>query len=344
MSGVCTSPLPLHVGLLRRRGMLAVLALLSACGGGGNEVSRALSDSVRSDTVDVPASSVAAGDADVVYNSYLCTMQILPPSQLAAAIQTANGENPQNDTIAGARPLGLPPFAVPDRLKQRDAALAFSKRWRPGRTLRVRFLNGDSSLQTRVFETALEWTLHANVQFVRSNAVDSEIRIAFTNDGQSWSYIGTDADDLPTNRSTMQFGWLHPTTSQRELRAVVLHEFGHALGLIHEHQQPAARIPWDRDAVYAYYGNQVPPWSRSLVDEQIFNRYDSGETQYSAWDPTSIMQYPVPDELTVGDFEVGWNTRLSDTDIRYIGCWYYRGSAPAPGCPASTNDIGVTPR
>lgn len=41
----------------------------------------------------------------------------------------------------------------------------------------------------------------------------------------SWSYIGTDATRLPLESFTMNLGFVDRTT--------VLHEFGHALGLIH---------------------------------------------------------------------------------------------------------------
>ncbi|WP_437321271.1 matrixin family metalloprotease [Sorangium sp. So ce385] len=36
----------------------------------------------------------------------------------------------------------------------------------------------------------------------------------------------------------MNFGWLTLESTQADVESVVLHEFGHALGLIHEHQHP----------------------------------------------------------------------------------------------------------
>ena len=44
----------------------------------------------------------------------------------------------------------------------------------------------------------------------------------------------------------MSFGWLSQDLPEDQFRAVVLHEFGHALGLIHEH--PAR---WNRPALGA---------------------------------------------------------------------------------------------
>ncbi len=51
----------------------------------------------------------------------------------------------------------------------------------------------------------------------------------------------------------MNFGWFDDSTPDNEFSRTVIHEFGHALGCVHEHSSPAATIPWNRDAVYAYY-------------------------------------------------------------------------------------------
>ncbi len=54
----------------------------------------------------------------------------------------------------------------------------------------------------------------------------------------------------------------------------------------------------------------------------MFQKYNRLLTQFSEFDPTSIMMYPVPQEITIGDFEVGWNKFLSDTDKAFIGQVY----------------------
>ena len=47
----------------------------------------------------------------------------------------------------------------------------------------------------------------------------------------------------------MNLGWIHDSKSEDELRSVVLHEFGHALGAVHEHESPYASIPWNKEKV-----------------------------------------------------------------------------------------------
>jgi hypothetical protein len=105
---------------------------------------------------------------------------------------------------------------------------------------------------------------------------------------------------------------------------VVLHEFGHALGMHHEHQNPTVDIPWDYEAVYAYYG--AGGWSRADVDWNVLNALDAGQTNFSEFDPNSIMLYAIDNDLTIGDWEVGWNTELSDTDKGFMSKQYPRNA------------------
>ncbi|MBD1846725.1 LysM peptidoglycan-binding domain-containing protein [Cyanobacteria bacterium FACHB-63] len=119
----------------------------------------------------------------------------------------------------------------------------------------------------------------------------------------------------------MNYGWLKPDTSDEEYSRVVLHEFGHALGCIHEHQHSEAGIPWNRDAVYRYY-MEKNNWSREQVDINLFTHYSKDITQFSHFDTESIMLYAVPKELTTNGFEVGWNRYLSETDKAFMSAVY----------------------
>jgi hypothetical protein len=233
-------------------------------------------------------------------------------------MRRAIAENPNN--APAINPRLLPQGVMPDISSVFLAAIT-GKLWQPGRTLRVRFLDGDPRVQERIAPFAHSWSEHANITFVFGDDPDAEIRISFQNQG-SWSYLGTDALVIPKSQPTMNFGWLTPATANDEYLRVVTHEFGHALGCIHEHQNPANNIPWDRDAVYRYY--QGPPnyWSREQVDVNLFTRYEADITQFSEFDPKSIMLYPIPNEFTVGDYEIGWNQELSALDKQFISTIY----------------------
>lgn len=222
-----------------------------------------------------------------------------------------------------ARPLGSSnALATPCRTHDARAALEQVKMWQPvGRTLRIRFLDGVAALQNKVATFAQEWSKYANLTFAFGTDPQAEIRISFTRPG-SWSFIGTDALAVPADEPTMNFGWLTPGTPNDEVMRVVLHEFGHAIGLIHEHQNPATTIPWNRAAIYEYYSGPPNYWTRAEVDRNLFQLYAREQTQFTAFDRDSIMLYPIPQEFTDGDFTVGWNQTLSPTDKAFVAAWY----------------------
>ena len=117
----------------------------------------------------------------------------------------------------------------------------------------------------------------------------------------------------------MNFGWLTLNSTPTDISSVVLHEFGHALGCIHEHQHPAGGIPWNKQAVYNYYAGYPNYWTAAQVDTNIFNAYADNLTVHTDQpDPLSIMMYPIDKALTDGQYEVGFNAALSPTDVDFI--------------------------
>ncbi|MED2985272.1 Tolloid-like protein 1, partial [Bacillus thuringiensis] len=145
-------------------------------------------------------------------------------------------------------------------------------------------------------------------------------RVSFQHPGY-WSYVGTDCLTIPQDRPTMNLEGFNSNTSETALSRVVLHQFGHVLGLGEEHHNPENNIPWDKEAVYRYYIERLG-WSKATVDSNVFAKLDPRETAHTPHDPKSIMQFPVPNELTIGDYEIGWNTTLSEVDKRFIGQMY----------------------
>jgi hypothetical protein len=244
----------------------------------------------------------------------ICIDRFPEADRLVAAAERAIDEDPRNAPRGAA---ALPP---------EELAVLTGKLWQNGRTLRVAFLDGHDELRARIAPVAHVWSEHANIAFDFGNHAEPDIRISFQQEG-SWSYLGTDALALAEEEATMNFGWLHPDSSGDELRRVVLHEFGHALACIHEHQNPEGGIPWDVDKVYAHYGGPPNHWPKAQVHRNLLQKYDRESTQSSAFDPDSIMLYPIPAELTVGGFEVGWNTCLSAGDTEMIARMYPRGES-----------------
>lgn len=201
-----------------------------------------------------------------------------------------------------------------------ELALETHKKWLPGRTLRVRFLGGEPAVQAKVAAIAQTWSQFANIHFAFGTDPQAEIRVAFQ-PGGSWSNIGTDAKSIAPDKATLNLGWLTAQTADAEYQRVVLHEFGHALGCIHEHQNPAGGIQWNKPVVYHDLATEQG-WTPATIDHNLFERYAADQTQFSSFDRESIMLYPIRKTWTLDGFAVGWNRTLSAMDKAFIRTIY----------------------
>jgi hypothetical protein len=138
---------------------------------------------------------------------------------------------------------------------------------------------------------------------------------------------------VPFEFATMNFGWLTDDSPEYEFSRVILHEFGHALGLIHEHQSPVGGIQWDREKVYAFYEENMN-WDRGMVDSQVFEKYAVQATNFSQYDRDSIMHYWIPADITLDGKGAPGNPTLSAVDKEYAGRWY-----PFPVTPANAEGL-----
>lgn len=269
----------------------------------------------------------------------MCVDRVLPSHRIVRAAHRAVLEDPRNVPLLrpsepgrGRHPMRM---GIPTKLL-----------WRDRRELRVRFIDGHPTVKKKVESVAHQWSAYCGLTFAFGDDADAEIRIALKPNDGSWSWVGVEALEITDGKEpTMNFGWLTPTTPDEEYSRVVLHEFGHAISCIHEHEQPAAEIPWNKDAVYAEYAKPPNSWSREEVDVNLFERYAVGDTQFTVFDKESIMLYAIDKKLTLNGFEVGWNNVLSETDKRFIAAQYPKAASPTmrlqPGAAAIVQSIGA---
>lgn len=229
------------------------------------------------------------------------------------------------------RPAPPEPGAPPADLR---LALAKARLWPNGHTLPIRFVWHNSpyatqpaaqqTIQDRIIHTANQWLTYANLQFDFGDHAAASIRISFNPSQGSYSYIGTDNTLIPPEKATMNFGWLTPTSSDETYARVVLHEFGHAIGCIHEHARPIAPIRWNKPVVDAYYA--ALGWDQQQIDTNVYATFAEASTNHSTqFDPDSIMTYPIPPEHTLDGYTIPWRNQLSAIDKSHIAQVYPKG-------------------
>lgn len=245
----------------------------------------------------------------------VCIDKELPAEKEIEAMSYALAENLHNMPIL--------PVGIQNNIQPYEMASVTGKKWQCGRQIKIYFMSGKQFVKDKVIKYAQQWEKYADIHLVfTDNQQESDIRIDFETGG-SWSYIGTDALSIAKNEKTMNLGWLDEKTEEVEYSRVVLHEFGHMLGCIHEHQNPSSDIPWNVDAVYKYFGGPPNNWSRKDIDRNLFQKYNRDLTQFTSFDSRSIMVYSIDKALLSNpSFEVPWNPTLSDTDKRFIGQMY----------------------
>ncbi len=204
------------------------------------------------------------------------------------------------------------------------AVAPIGKSWMNGSTLRVRFIGGSSAEQAKVREQAGWWSQVANLKFDFNNAPDAEIRIAFDQNDGAWSYVGTDCRGIPLNSPTMNLGFLDGGT--------VAHEFGHAIGLAHEHQNPAGGIQWNEQIVISELAKSPNFWDEQTTRHNVLNKYSADQVKGTTFDRESIMLYFFPASWTLNGIATQANDILSRMDKEFIaGAQMY----PKSGTPVS---------
>jgi hypothetical protein len=169
-------------------------------------------------------------------------------------------------------------------------------------------LNGRKLMTANVIELQKqgmsEVEIDAHLQNIASNKNEEKqvpmIRISFNAQG-AYSYVGNvNAQIRPfeplgnpgKTNETMGLGWL-----DEELKGgVIKHEFGHCIGLMHEHQRDDAtgedKLDFiDQDALYAFFAGPPNNWDNETIQNNVLSVFKFTTKNASKYDPTSIMHY-----------------------------------------------------
>ncbi len=234
--------------------------------------------------------------------------------------------------------------------------------------LTVAFEGGSDPLYVLIEQTASEWTAtggalrfsfrerEPNGPFRRWSSQDTEpaaaIRVSFRSDADYkgyWSVIGIMAENIDANKPTMNFdGFPEKLASyyngqKRSIwlasyeHTVVLHEFGHALGLAHEHFHPDCQADLQLDMAIASLMNPPNNWGYDLArfntDASYYFIVTANATSLNTNaifsgkpDQSSVMLYRFSDDFYKSGARspckpagsLGYATKLSKGDAQFF--------------------------
>jgi hypothetical protein len=245
--------------------------------------------------------------------------------------------------------------------------------WTPGQTVRVAFLGGSEELHAKIEEAVQPIVETANITLdlregggyrtwtTTDTAYAAEIRVSFDQNGY-FSLLGTDSVNaniglpqqsvggLPHQRSLNLGGFqvTRPAGWDRTTR----HEFLHALGFHHEHQNMRgpceASFRWEDDpgyrptkdprgafvtdpdgrrpGIYTYLSGFPNGWNKAKVDFNLRTNNNNTSVTAGPFDPASTMLYRFPALFYRTQpspcAPVGDGQGLSDGDKRALGLLY----------------------
>lgn len=203
--------------------------------------------------------------------------------------------------------------------------------WDVGSILYVKIWNGSPQMRQMIQAYAKEWEKYANIKFQFVETGDAHIRVLLDNKGGNNSRIGIQALSVPQDQKTMNLDTTTFKTAAYTYTCIV-HEFGHAIGLLHEHSSPISGIKWNKDYVYAEL-KRTNGWDRDAVDWNLFKTVNQFYTNGTTYDRYSIMHYPIMPGWTTNSYVVNWNNAISEGDKNLMRILYPASGARSTEVP-----------
>lgn len=205
-----------------------------------------------------------------------------------------------------------------------SAAFYRNSTWTPGQTIKVGFVDGTQQQQDATKAIVMKYLVPiVGLDFVwvpSSEAKSADIRVSYNYSGGGLSCVGRSSKTCNLGGgASLQ---LAPNLANSTF--VVLHEFGHAMGLSHEHQT-ICNNPLDVTGMGQWYQRNTS------IDPNMC----------SSWDKDSVMNYTFTSKngIRVSPMQV-----YSPVDIEWLSKIYppKKGTATTTGTPSITTTTPKT--
>ncbi len=210
--------------------------------------------------------------------------------------------------------------------------MIIEKQWPQNTILQVVFLDGTKEQQQIVEQVAPLWLVKSNLSFRFYGVLDdapkeTHIRISFLL--QSGSRLGNHHDHHSRNATMNLYDLTTGQLSDSGANRLVLHEFGHALGLVHEFRSPY--WPYGQTVLNEILVACYPKMARIGYSQQnakiqcnkVNQPINPKKAQKTAYDEFSVMNYPTTFMTKNGlKKTIKAATHLSYLDQYAIQNWY----------------------
>ena len=239
------------------------------------------------------------------------------------------------------------------------AAFMNGKKWPNGSTIKIGFLKNKILYNGQQVDS--QWSSHkqqftkhiitehiaplVNLDFKWNVPIEeADVRISFNENMGAWCYLGTDCLHITNPKTpTLNLGWIddnedYDDISYKGSGVVILHEFGHLLGMIHEHSRADAKLEWDKNKVYSTLGGPPNDWSKEDCNEQIFDQVKLSSFNGSVYDKNSVMEYYFPNDFFKNRPNLPKVNKLSRLDKIWMNKEY--PGKPLPDLGQSGPEVG----